>query len=895
MLKLISILLILFLIYYFISPTSNVLAYNTYYFNDFYFDQPYRWSLIDQAGYSWNNLINGWNYNYSNNLNNNFNNNFNYWTFDYKSDYNSSQSNFNQQNINQFYYFDDDLNYLNFRNQNNQIQNYFQFNDLNNNLNDNFKYNNNYYSFDNSWNWSYNNQFNNQNILNNYNNQWYFPDDLVIYPKYDLNNYSNNMNNFETERINQANQLNYYFNGQINRHTFYESISNFLGDENQSDFKKQLNYFDNFLDNNEHNFVLNNQTLSTTPSFLYNSIFLSNNIFSLNRQLEFRSNYLPSYDLITEIPVMNTTTRMSFWKGKLYVVGYGTDLYIIDVNSRNVEIVNFSPFNPAAPNRVAIDLCISERWGIIIPVDSYGAFQSNNYVTYQIINGQIREIFRQSPVDKTGPVTRCYIDENERLYLISGAMSEPGTRPLVIFNPDGTKNFFELDSFLKIVSIISSNNKIYLALFDIQKNKMAIGTMDLENLKINKLIYFPEGFQPTVYWSNVFGFPDKYREFKWAETKIAYPVFKFNRFWGEPPNNNPNGFIILDTIKDEIVDFLQFYIDGGILDYPFTLAAFSINNSDVVYLKPIHTTDSIAVFFKKRNVIQFMSGLGQDEDDKIYFRGIEVVSSLGDQDIIAILKKNRVVFINYKHSNFNLPVLVNAANYFVRDYISPGQISTIFGNFSEIEESLSANKFPLPTNLGGVELTIEHALYPSNKNVKLPLFYVSPTQINFQAPWDLPIGVRGWEIIIRKNGNIIGKIPSIFISQSDIGFFSLYVDGYRKPIIVGQDGRLISSFNPARRGEWITLYLTGLGKVNPPTELGKPAAYDFLSLVDPPPKILWNNQPAEFNFAGLAPGWVGLYQINIKVPENISNGLHIIKISSHNDFSRENVLINVGI
>lgn len=84
--------------------------------------------------------------------------------------------------------------------------------------------------------------------------------------------------------------------------------------------------------------------------------------------------------------------------------------------------------------------------------------------------------------------------------------------------------------------------------------------------------------------------------------------------------------------------------------------------------------------------------------------------------------------------------------------------------------------------------------------------------------------------------------------------------------IVNQDGSLNSPQSPAVRGQFITLYGTGFGS----TEGGSGNLRNILV----PPTIQFEDSELRPQFAGLAPGFVGLYQLNVLLPGNLRPGLN---------------------
>jgi len=162
------------------------------------------------------------------------------------------------------------------------------------------------------------------------------------------------------------------------------------------------------------------------------------------------------------------------------------------------------------------------------------------------------------------------------------------------------------------------------------------------------------------------------------------------------------------------------------------------------------------------------------------------------------------------------------------------------------------------------------------------LFYVSPTQINFQVPFETPSGTFV-DIVVtpdtaRPGSQITLKVAT---TPSDVGVFSAEIEGAWRPIIINASRdpwEFVSPSHPVLPGEWITLYLTGLGAVTPAVPTGQPAPFSPLSWTVDPATVKINAQEVQVGFCGLAPGWAGLYQINVQVPANTQAGLQIMQV-----------------
>jgi uncharacterized protein (TIGR03437 family) len=193
--------------------------------------------------------------------------------------------------------------------------------------------------------------------------------------------------------------------------------------------------------------------------------------------------------------------------------------------------------------------------------------------------------------------------------------------------------------------------------------------------------------------------------------------------------------------------------------------------------------------------------------------------------------------------------------------LAPGSLISLFGK-NVSGSGGSASTVPLPTDLNGVSVTIG--------GMPAPLLVADPAsdQINLQVPFELD-GQAEADIVVNDNGVLsvqesveIGAAPALFTQSSS---------GSGAGEILHQDGVTpVTESSPASQGEVIVLYATGLGAVFPAAQTGTAATGD--STVAGTVTVTIGGLPAQVQFAGLAPGFVGLYQINVQVPAGVQPG-----------------------
>jgi uncharacterized protein (TIGR03437 family) len=213
---------------------------------------------------------------------------------------------------------------------------------------------------------------------------------------------------------------------------------------------------------------------------------------------------------------------------------------------------------------------------------------------------------------------------------------------------------------------------------------------------------------------------------------------------------------------------------------------------------------------------------------------------------------------------------INGANFVVGRALCPGVIASLFplGNqFGTDTKSFNElpNPLPLPTELADIQLLFN--------GQPAPLFFVSPGQVNFLVPMSAPTSGTAELVVARKSsGQVLGSGP-VMMNVVSPALFTQGSTGKGQVAALNQDNTANSSTNPASRGTVIALFGTGQGFVD-----GAPPDGDVpqgvVSTRIKPDVFIGTAQvdPADVQFSGLAPGLVGVWQINVKIPMTTAPG-----------------------
>jgi uncharacterized protein (TIGR03437 family) len=198
---------------------------------------------------------------------------------------------------------------------------------------------------------------------------------------------------------------------------------------------------------------------------------------------------------------------------------------------------------------------------------------------------------------------------------------------------------------------------------------------------------------------------------------------------------------------------------------------------------------------------------------------------------------------------------VNAASFSPK--VAPGSLFSVFGSDLALSTDI-AKALPLSTSLSGTSVTVGGR--------PAPLVFVSAGQVNAQVPYEVA-EADNVPVIVTVNG-VSSLAATVSVVAAAPGIFQF---GNKRAVVQNEDYTVNNSDNPAKAGSYVVAYLTGTGRPDNPVATGSGAGSDPLSRPRATVSVTIGNQPAEIAFAGLTPGFVGLTQVNLKIP-NLAAG-----------------------
>ncbi len=207
--------------------------------------------------------------------------------------------------------------------------------------------------------------------------------------------------------------------------------------------------------------------------------------------------------------------------------------------------------------------------------------------------------------------------------------------------------------------------------------------------------------------------------------------------------------------------------------------------------------------------------------------------------------------------NFGFRNVVNAAS-FQGGAVSPGEIITIFGT----DVGPPGSHFGFIDPIDGTLATQIEGVSVFFNGVPAPIFFVNETQINAQVPYTENPGGITFTTIMRDAQSSDAVALNVASAAP-----ALFTRGGNQIAALNSNLSINNAAAPARRGETVAVFGTGQGSVIPALATGAPAGGLFdLSFVEAQVSATIGGRPAAVSFAGMAPGLVGLLQVNVEIP-----------------------------
>jgi uncharacterized protein (TIGR03437 family) len=224
--------------------------------------------------------------------------------------------------------------------------------------------------------------------------------------------------------------------------------------------------------------------------------------------------------------------------------------------------------------------------------------------------------------------------------------------------------------------------------------------------------------------------------------------------------------------------------------------------------------------------------------------------------------------------------IFNAASYAPPGYpVSPGGFVSLFGN--GLAQSSAQASIPFPSMLNNVQVTVN--------GLPAPVYAVSPTQINAVVPYGVTGPTATFVVInsaLPATNPVASNSVTVPLALTAPGVFSLSANGLGDAAIRHADYTVVNQSSPAKPGEIVQVYLTGLGAVTPAVPDGTAAPSGTLAKVTAPVSAFVGGiQVSNIQFQGLSPGAASLYQLNLQIPSNAGAGPQPLEVQTANGFT----------
>ena len=356
-------------------------------------------------------------------------------------------------------------------------------------------------------------------------------------------------------------------------------------------------------------------------------------------------------------------------------------------------------------------------------------------------------------------------------------------------------------------------------------------------------------------------------------TASGYDIFFGVRALGIPATNSLTKGLYFTAGLEDSPSLTTGY---GADSFYGSISSFGDSTGDAIEHARLNFPTFLSYDFGSDDVIQLNSDGSLVNTD---FSGYQFIFGDGGQAFVGVGTGGNYALVVGTHAAsfsgtgvyLNPIGVVNAASYQpITASLAPGELITLYGaGLSPVTMTTSGGK-AFPATLGGVTVSID--------STPCPIYYVSPTQLAVIVPYEIANNQTGLADIQVTNNGTPSNTVQMYFQDSAPGVFSQTTNGIGlASALHAATGTLVNGSSPAQAGEYISLYLTGLGTVTPAIQDGALGPSSTLSVADlypAYPLVYFNDYTngstglsGTVQFAGLAPGLAGLYQINVQVPK----------------------------
>jgi uncharacterized protein (TIGR03437 family) len=215
--------------------------------------------------------------------------------------------------------------------------------------------------------------------------------------------------------------------------------------------------------------------------------------------------------------------------------------------------------------------------------------------------------------------------------------------------------------------------------------------------------------------------------------------------------------------------------------------------------------------------------------------------------------------------------VVNAAS-FAAGMVA-GSLATAFAaGVRDAAGSQGADRVPLPLGIGGVSVMVG--------GIAAPVYSVSNVngqeQVSFQVPWEMA-GRASASVVVTRDGQA-SAAADVPVAAIEPGVYT--IDGTQATAVHASDYTLADASRPLAKGEYAFVYVSGLGSVanTPPDGAGGPVSPLATAMADT--RVTIGGVVCPVQFAGLAPEFTGVYQVNFQVPSGAATGSQDLVVSA---------------